>query len=254
MKEEIGVQYIDCNFWVGKRSTPTVYDVHDLHESTGILKNLCIAGAFATHIASLEYSPSVGNEWILETCAASEFPLYPVWTLLPGFTGEFPGAEKLRQLLAEKNIRLVRMYPARQNHHFCLSDWCCGALFEVLQELKIPLMLDAGQLEWSELEAFLRSHRGLNVILSALTYRDDRCLYPLMETFDQLYLETSGIHGFLAIEALTARFGASRLVFGSNAPWCDAGSAYAVVALADISESQRAQIASQNILRLTGCL
>ena len=33
MKEEIGVQYIDCNFWVGKRSTPTVYDVHDLHLS-----------------------------------------------------------------------------------------------------------------------------------------------------------------------------------------------------------------------------
>lgn len=247
------MRYIDCNFWIGRRSTPTVYDVHDTAASTALLKDLGVCAAFATHTASREYDPVVGNALGSQAIKAfGDFPLYPVWVVLPGTTKDFPSGEALRSQLKENGVRLVRMYPAAGNHNFCLSDWCCKALFEDLEAVGVPVLLDAGQMSWDELETLVRQHPGLNVILSNLTYRYDRYVYPLLERYSNLYLETAGLRGFLQVEDLCARFGAERLVFGTNAPVYDAGASFAIVQMADISDEDRAKIAAGNLCRLTG--
>ena len=178
--------------------------------------------------------------------------MLPVWVLLPGAIGDFLSGEPLRVALEDHAIRLVRMYPHPTQHNFSMADWCSGSLFSLLEELQIPLLLDAGQLSWDELKTALENHSRLNVILSGLNYRMERFLYPLLQEHPNLYLETSGLKGFLSIEAICEQFGASRLVFGSGCPVYDCGASIAIVELADVSDTEKQAIAMGNLIRLTG--
>lgn len=246
------MQYFDCNTWVGKRCTPTPHDVHSSLQTVELLRKNHIEKAFAAHFSSLEYHAAYGNQLVLEECASFPEVLFPVWVLLPEAVHDFPSGGALREALLSHSIRLARIYPHPARHNFSISDWCCGSLLSQLEQLRIPLLLDADQLTWDQLKTVLQTHPRLNIILSALNYRMERYLYPLLAAHGNLYLETSGLKGFLSIETICASFGAARLVFGSGSPVFDCGASTAIIELADISPADKQAIARENLLALTG--
>ncbi|MDH7570159.1 MAG: amidohydrolase family protein, partial [Armatimonadota bacterium] len=144
----------------------------------------------------------------------------------------------------------VRLYP--KDHQYVLSDWCAGRLLHALAEARVPALLEMGQTGWEEVASLLRRHPTLPVILLATSYRVDRYLYPLWEQFDNLYLETATYQVMRGIEAVSRRFGAQRLVFGTGLPLLDAGGPIAQVTYADLSLEEKRLIAGGNLARLLG--
>ncbi len=244
------MKYIDCNVWVGTRCTPTPHEVSSTDQTIKILGDLGISQAIVTHFSALEYEAKMGNSLVAKEVAAFPDNLMSAWVVLPGVAGDFPNGPALEKALIDADVKMARIFPRPTQHNFCTEEVFCPGMFEALANSGTPLLLDADQLPWGELARILAAHPTLKLILSNLTYRMDRYTYPLLERFDNLYLETSGLRGYLQVEDVCKLFGAQRLIFGTNMPIFDAGSSFAIVDMADISSEQKEMIAGRNILNL----
>ncbi|MBO9610191.1 MAG: hypothetical protein J7639_29805, partial [Paenibacillaceae bacterium] len=144
-------------------------------------------------------------------------------------------------------VKAVRMFPAAAEHNFSLEAWSCGELFEALEHYLVPLFLGMDQLGWNDLFELCRSYPALPIVLTEVNYRMDRRLYPLLERFPQLRIETIGYKVHLGIEELCKRFGAERLVFGSGMPLYSGAAAVSMVRYAGIGEREKRLIAGDNL-------
>lgn len=210
-----------------------------------------IDGAMVYSSLASDYWPMVGNRILMDEI--QQHPkLRGVWVVLPHHTGEFYRPEELRMELKINNIQAVRIFPSERDHRFSLSDWCCGELLDMLEACKVPLMIGLDQLAWDEIHGVLASHPGLRLILTSLHYNCGRNLYPLLEKFDHLYVETIGFKLFGGIEEVCRRFGARRLIFGTCAPLYSGGAAVGMISYAKISSEEKNRIASGNLMDLLG--
>jgi len=171
------------------------------------------------------------------------------WVLLPHHTGEFPTPAELKDQLRASNIKTVTMYP--KDHMYNLYEWVCGDLFDMLEECNIPLFINHDQIiNYKDLHEVLNCHPKLRIILTDLHYNTGRNLYPLLDKFNNLFIETIGfkVHG--GIEDVCRKFGTGRLVFGTCAPVYSGGAAVAMITYAQISDDEKCMIASGNLERL----
>lgn len=196
-----------------------------------------------------EYDPSTGNE-LLQADIAGHPNLHPCWVLLPPSIAEMPPLPQLLNLMQQQNVRAVRLCPSPTRNNFSLAAWCSGPLLQALAEASIPLFLSLNEVTWSEVAALLGDYKKLPLILTGVTYRLDRYLYPLWDQYQNLYVEISGYQGYQAIEAVVRRFGPERLLFGTNMPVFSPGGAIAAVTYADISDEAKSLIAGGNLRRL----
>jgi hypothetical protein len=196
-----------------------------------------------------EYAPSIGNQ-ALQASLAGHANLHPCWVLLPPATGELPPPPQLLNQMQQQNVRAVRLCPSPARNNFSLATWSAGPLLQALAEATIPLFLDLSEVTWSEVASLLRDYVALPLVLTGLTYRLDRYLYPLWSQYQNLYVDTSGYQGFQAIEAVVKRFGPERLLFGTNMPVYSPGAAIAAVTYADLSDEAKILIAGGNLRRL----
>lgn len=240
------LHFFDCNMMVGRPNTLEAYQLWKTQDILDVMHRCGIDRAMVSSFEALEYHPVDGNKGLSELCGRTE-GLHPVWTLLPGQTGEFPHGASLRQALEQNCVRMVRVYPSAQKHNYSLARWCAGEMLGVLNEKRIPVLLDASELSWDALHIFLCDFPALPVVLTNLNYRMDRALYPLLEQHENLYLETSGLKGFFSIEDICHRFGCNRLLFGTGMPINSAGAGVAIVEYSDISTEEKQKIAHKNL-------
>lgn len=243
------LSFFDCNVMVGPASHRPEYQLWRPEDITRQLAEAGIADALAMDVRALEYHPEEGNRSILDIYRENP-GLHPVWAVLPEGCGEMPGGKALGEAMKANGVRMARAFPSPLRHKFSMGGWCAGGLLRTLAEAGVPLMLDAADIQPDDLHRLLCENPGLNVILANLTYRMDRVLFPLLEQCGNLYLETSGLKGFLSIETLCMRFGCGRLVFGSGMPQGSAGAAVAIVEMSDISDAEKRQIARENLVGL----
>ena len=236
--------FFDCNCTIGRRTTPRPENNLSLEEILAELEYAGIARALAIHAAAREYAPRIGNDQISRIAAAHP-ALVPCYVLLPHHTGELPGGDDLIRYLEEGGARAARLFP--KDHNYGLGETWCGPLLSTLEEAGVPALIDLDQTDWRELEGVLEAHPGLQLILLRVGYRSDRWAYPLLERYAGLRLETALylVHGGIA--ALTQRFGAERLVFGTGLPEWDAGAPVAGLHYADIDEASRRRIAGETL-------
>lgn len=244
-----GLSYFDCNVMVGRPNSLEEYSVYRPQELLAVMDRCGIEQAMAFHVGAVAFHPSSGNERIVIFCRENP-RFHPVWVVLPGHTGEFPRGQALADGMKEAGVKMVKAFPSPGKHHFSLARWASGELLDVLAGCHIPLALDMGELPWEQIYALGRENPKLPLLLTNLNYRADRWLYPLMEKCPNIYLETSGLKGFLGLEAYCQNFGAQRLLFGSGLPLYSAGAAAAVVEMSDISQREKEQIAGENLREL----
>jgi hypothetical protein len=243
------LEFFDCSCSVGRTGYPHLLDIPD---ADGLLREMEIAGveeALVYHTAARDGHPPLGNARLLEEIRGRS-GLYPVWVLLPHHTGEMPPPKELLSEMKDKGIRAARLYPTRLQHGFTLADWCAGELLRALERARFPLILDIEIVTWEEVFSLLDRYPRLPLILSNFSYRHNRYLYPLWEKFSNLYVEISRFMGGGAVEDAVRRFGAARLLFGTNMPQYTGTAAVARLTYADISKEGKGAIAGHNLRRL----
>jgi predicted TIM-barrel fold metal-dependent hydrolase len=243
------LQFFDCNCSVGRTGYPHLLDIPD---AAGLLREMEIAGveeALVYHTLARDGHPPLGNARLLEELQGRP-GLYPVWVLLPHHTGEMPSPKELLIEMKDKGIKAARLYPTRLQHGFTLADWCAGELLRALERERLPLILDIEIVTWEEVFSLLDKYPRLPLVLSNFSYRHNRFLYPLWEKFSNLYVEISRFMGGGAIEDAVGRFGAERLLFGTNMPQYTGTAAVARLTYADISKEDKGTIAGHNLRRL----
>jgi len=241
--------FFDCNCMIGRCSTPTPGMPFDVEEIVRELAHCDVGEALVFHALAKEYAPAVGNGRLMDEIRSRE-NLHPCWVLMPHHTGEMAEPEAMVEEMQREGVRAARMFPALSLQHFGLDEWACGPLLRTLEMHRIPLFLDLDQTNWEELHTLCDHHPELPVVVCNVTYRIARRMYPLLETFEHLYVELSGYLGHRAIEAVCRRFGADRLLFGTRMPFFTPAPPVMLVRYANISDEERRQIAGENLREL----
>ena len=243
------LKFFDCNCTIGRLAYPTLGDISD---AEGLLKEMQTAGieeALVYHIISRDGHPPLGNSLLMEAIQNYK-QLHPAWVILPHHTREMLPPEQLLSEMKKQNIRTVRIFPTRIQHSFSLEDWCAGELLLCLEQARIPVMLDLEILSWDDVYKILEKYKKLPVIATNCTYRYNRFTYPMLEKFDNLFIELSRFMGAGAVEDMVRRFGSRPLLFGTNMPQYTGTAAVGLLTYCDIDHKDKQAIAGDNLRNL----
>jgi predicted TIM-barrel fold metal-dependent hydrolase len=243
------MDFFDCNVILGPLTAPLTRAFPYVDDLLAEMDRGGISRALVYHSLAREWHAPAGNEALMSVIADQE-RLEPCWVLLPPAAGEMPAPQQLLAQMEEAGVRAVRLFPSLDVHNFSLAAWCSGSLLAALEEARTPTFIDLDQLRWEMLADLLERYPHLPVVLTNVSYRIDRYLYPLWERHTNLHVELSGYQGQRAIEAVCERFGPERLLFGTHLPESDAGPTLAHLAYAEIDESAKLAIAGGNLERL----
>jgi hypothetical protein len=243
------LKFFDCNCSIGRVAYPLLYDIHDAH---GLIKEMDVAGieeALVYHTLARDGHAPVGNRMLLKQIKNMS-RLHPVWILFPHHTGEFSKANNLLKEIQDNDVKAVRLYPTKDFHSFSLSEWCSGELFSALEEKRIPVFFDIEIISWDDVYNVIINHPYLPVIITNCSYRHNRYSYPLMEKYENIFIELSRYMGAGAVEDVVKNFGISRLLFGTNMPRYTGTAAVAVVTYSDLSANEKKALAGENLKNL----
>ena len=247
------IEFFDCNAFFGMQKMiypGSFYKKEDLIEKMAYYG---IQKALVHHSMAREYDAEVGDDILIKELK-DDTKLLPAWVVLPHHTGEFPSPDVLIERMKKSNVRAAILMPADYSSYgHSTEEWSCGELYQMLEDHKVPLFIAEDQLlSMNNLYKICSAHPKLNVILTNATYRSSRDLFPLMKLFDHLFLETSGYKPQDGIKEVCKKFGADRLIFGSNMPLTSGASAVGMITYADISREEKQMIASKNLEKLLG--
>lgn len=242
------LSYFDCNARIGRTMT---YREGQITTADELLAEMDYAGihrALVHHAWASQWSPAEGNAELLGQIAGQE-RLFPCLVALPEATGELAPPDEFAQQVRELH-GAVRLFP--RDHQFRLADWCMASMLCALEARGVPVLVDINQTDWAEVAAVLAAHPNLPLIVLDTYYRMDRYLYPLWERHPTLYAETTTYQVYRGIEAVCARFGHERLLFGTNLPSLEVGGPISQLMYAELSFEAKQAIAGGTLCRLLG--
>lgn len=210
------------------------------------LEPLGIRRGLAFHSLSKELHPIDGNQTVLDEVRG--LPLEVCWAAMPHQTGEMPAPDEFVRRMRQAGAKAVRLFPVL--HQFSLDDWCAGELLSALEGSCVPVLLDMSQAGYDQIASMLRSHPALRLVLLQPSYRCDHFLYPLLERYEHLAVETSNYVGSGAMEEVWRRFGPRRLVFGTGMPFTEPGAAVSHLTYAELDHADKQRIAAGNLEEL----
>ncbi len=241
--------FFDCNVTIGKIEKPMPGGVLDAPKLLDEMDRYGIHEALFYHAFAKRHAPEPGNALATEAAAQSE-RLHACWLLLPPGTGEMPPLDRLGKQMRAAGVRAARIAPDPGGHMFSLAKVACGELFEWLVQTRVPLFIEQAAVSWGAIDAIMEGYPGLRLILTNISYRVNRDLYPRLKAYDDLFVETSGLQQHRGLEDVCSRFGSERFLFGSRLPLLCAGAAIHTVEHAAISEAAKTAIAGRNLRRL----
>jgi len=248
---ETELTFFDCNAFIGRpvtgilRPAPTAGDLLAEMDRNGIDR------ALVWHIAQHDYAPTVGNRMLAEQIAPHD-RLVGCWTLLPMCLPEFPKPVDLVAQMKDARIRGLRVFP--ESHRYLLRREVFGSMFDVMVERRIPLILSMARgTSWQAAYDLLAEVRDLVCIVSDHgCWGADRWFRPLLDHYEHVYIDLSDYLLDGGIEALSADYGTSRLLYGSGFPAQYPGGMMMAIRHAEIDPADRQAIAAGNLDRLLG--
>ena len=149
-------------------------------------------------------------------------------------------------------MRSVCLKPNNSYRPFCLFPWCCGDLYKMLEEKKLPLLLEWGSTVPNELHEAMTAFPGLRVIMLAIPRSGRQCMVEaLMRQHKELYLCLhTRFSVFGGYPALCREFGSHRFVWGCGYPDTEEGSAVTGLFYSGLDQDSLEAVAHGNIERL----
>lgn len=243
----IPLHFFDCNASFGSRQFRHPGSFTEKETLLRKMGEFGVQKALVWHSLSKEYDPAEGNRILYQEIEENS-QLLPVPALLPHYTGEFPSPDRVAEEMRAHHACAATMFPA--THGFSLSEINCGPLFDMLEQYRIPLFLSLNECGIDGIGQLALSRPGLRLVLTNVTFRIDRNLYPLLSRCDNLWVETSGYKPFCGLTEICRDFGAERLLFGSGMPVSSCASAVALLTYAEIEEDEKQKIAFRNLEQL----
>lgn len=241
--------WFDCNVTIGKRAQIYEGSVWKKEDILAEMQRIGVDKALVSHAYAREYDAKTGNELLLQEISGCP-QLVPAFVVMPHHTGEFLSPDLLLESMKKNNVRAVKMFPSATDHNYSLEDWCCGHLLHMLEKHKIPLFLGLDQTDFQQVHNLCCKYPMLPVVLTGVTYRIDRNLYPLMALHNNLYIESIGYKAHCGIEQLSSKFSSKRILFGSQFPLYSLAAAVGMVSYSPIPQQEKENIAGKNLQQL----
>ncbi len=240
---------LDCNLSIGHPVVHTYESYGNANELLESVRPAGIDGGIAWHIAQRDYDPAEGNRMlakVIEGCGS----LWGCWTILPPQTREVITDGFFEQMAMQRVVAL-RAFP--DLHRFQLRKSVFGGFLDELAARRIPLMLQIeGNIPWPTVYDLLEEVPNLTCVLCDIGIAGvDRQMWPLLERYPNVYVDSSLLSlGEGAMEAMVGEFSSRRILFGTGFPARYAEAAALQLLHADISDSDKANIAGANLRRL----
>lgn len=257
------MKIIDCSACIGLGSVnreivnhedyPVFERIRQVPDAASLLEEMdfCgIAEAYVYHQAMYDTDPVYGNGRILPEVRQGKDRLHATWTILPPITQESFAPDTLFADMRAHDIRALRAFP-KQNRYM-LDAITMGPLLDAMIERSIPLYLTPMH-NWEHIFDALRAFPSLTVILTNYgLWGSDRYFYPLINAYENVYIDTSDYQVLNGLPAFVGKFGSERLLFGSNMPMDAIGGPLATLFGAGLSAEHMENIAHRNIERVMG--
>lgn len=252
------VELFDCNATVGRRAVRNPGCAYMPEDVISIMDYYRIDKALVSHAMCEGNGPFPGNEILLSEISDYD-RLSPCWVLSPNFTNEL-GEVKVEDFIdkmLEMGVKASKILP--YHHHYCLSDWCVGELFSILEEHRIPLLIDFGithysesesRIPWNNIYELCKDYRSLPIILLRVGGNVNRKLFPLLSKFENLHIDISYYISNDGLEIICEEFGANHLLFGTGMPVYSPAGPLSMLIYSGISAKEKKAIGSENLKRL----
>ena len=245
--------YFDCNARFGPRPSKHKRERRSKEHLLEDLELTAIAGALVVYEQSLLYDPMFANRVLIDEIEDNRDVLYPCWVAMPPCCGEFPEPGELVKMMADHDVRAVRIapdgfnIPVREHLWTELRDALAqqGTLVQVT-----PSGFGGDTNGWRDLWSFLDIFRDLPVLLMDYSWADWKSVIYLMDAHPNLHVEFSCSQGNRQIEYFAGRYGAERGLFGTNLPYKSAGAARTFLDWTFLPDDQAERIASKNLIWL----
>ncbi|WP_053202666.1 amidohydrolase family protein [Jiangella muralis] len=169
--------------------------------------------------------------------------------LLPSFVlGPLDCGEHGADAVAE--AKAIWLLPAR--HGWNLTGPEAGSLQDVLRRAGLPVFVELEETDWSGIDALCAALPDVDVVVCGIGYRTLRQALPVMDRRPRLHLDLSYLAALDGLELFAARYGASRLLFGTGAPVRDEAAPSFLLERSGLSADDRAMVAGGTAARLLG--
>ncbi len=208
------VDFFDCNYWVSSEISK---------EELKIVKDANIKKTIITNRLSLQYDSMIGNDEMLQR--EREENIFYALILVPEIYFLLDFKQYIKDAI-EKGVRLFRFFP--KSHLFNINDYYMEKIFDFFSSYALPVMLDLKQFDITgnkyfaidDMERVIAKNPHMPVILETSLKQCffNRIFFPLLEKYENLYIETSDLLLMDQIENMVQRFGPKRFIFGTGFP------------------------------------
>ena len=245
--------YFDCYAAIGPLPQRDPWSIWTAEQILAALRRCYIDAALVYSPLAHAVHPQVGNPLISEICA-KEPCLYPCWVGMPAATGEVSPPKKFVAEMDQAGVNALKLFP--RYHTYPVDSLHTRELLEALEDAGKLVIFDAGQygdavqISWPEIAWVCEAFPHLHVLLHGVRWEATRTLAPMMDRYENLYIEFSNYQGNRMLEFYCQRIGSNRLLFGSELPAKSPGAARSYIDYAEISAEEKKAIAGGNLLRL----
>jgi predicted TIM-barrel fold metal-dependent hydrolase len=251
--------YFDANAFIGRwPSEALAYnDVEGLLSSMRFLK---IDRALVSSTIAWQNSPILGNKLLMDAISNHD-ELEPCWVVTPGLqVADQGGTKAICKQMAQNEVRAVRLYP--RDHMYSLKERGAIELLTELNKRRYLVIIDLDQIliqrslydydagSMDVLDWLCSNYSDLSILITHVGYRVFQILFPLLQTYPNLYLDLSFFASHQGVETVVEKLGTDHLIFGTGQPLMDPGGALLRLTSAGISKEDLQKIAGENLDRL----
>lgn len=240
--------YIDINNQIGKRSNiinkNIPYSIEDFlleHKRTGIDLSLSISSK------AIPYSIILGNNEIIDI-AKQHKEICPIASLYPGIEYDIDNLDEYFEELYCNGIKGIYLDLTKL---FEFIPSLFDNIFAFARKHNLPIMVS-----WEDIQdkdkffEFIGKNKDINLILLNLNWSFRKFVFEYMKKNENIYIGINGFNYQGMIEDVCKNFSSKRLLFASGYPFYNIGASKAMLEYADISESEKNDIAYKNAMRL----
>lgn len=248
------MEFLDCRLSYGYTVTERPFKpCSTMDELIAAMKTAGLSGGVVYNIGADGGGVQVGNKSLCDDLKAHRscgLELWGMYTIVPSYTRETPGASELPAAMREQNMPVLRMNPA--DNRFLPSPNVLRDYLEMAQKRRIPVLFDTGRgVPIHAVEAIMQSFPELTAILFyENVWPCDRMLRPFLAMYRNLVLDTTHLIQDGTYEETYEQFGTGRMVNGSGYPTGIMGVNMLTLRHSALPESEKAAIAGGTLRRL----
>ena len=177
--------------------------------------------------------------------------LLGVWNILPEHCDELPHGEAFFDAMKAHRIVALRHLAGPQRWVPC--HLTIGPVMEAARERRIPLLTTHLNYPdgWTGLYRFIQEFpENIFIVIPDSLWGTDRQIRPLLESFPNVYLETSTFWLPEGLRDIARKYGANRIVYGSGYPIYNQGNMMSAIRNLELDEADKRLIASGNLERI----